>query len=244
MKKSSIKPGQSTLPFKPGSTSLLLILLLAITPVAFGQKVNSGRQTETADSSQIIVPVNPVSPHKRGVYKTYEEYLDDNPSIDAAFSSTQLHLTRKSDLVVAARIKFAGKRQKPIWGFSDGEFVYVRAVSGQFFQNQYWKLQCDGPRPYVYYAEKPIFFIGGMGLAVAAVAAAGSAALPPMTTMMVVEPRTKKFHQIKMIGKRKMRALLQDYPDLLEAFNNEPLMSQVLKAKYLTEYNKRKVEKS
>lgn len=242
MKPSSIKLFHCRTGKVPGPLLLTIITLLLVS-VASGQNNRTEKNHKDGDSSQIIVEVNQTTPHKRGVYKTYDEYLQDHPSIDAEFTSTQLSISRKNDLIIAAKIKFKGKRQKPIWGFSDGQYVYVRAVGGQLFQNHYWKLQCDGPRPYVYYAEKPIFFVGGMGLAVAAAGVATSAALPPLITMMVVEPKTKKFHQIKMIGKRKMRLLLKEYPDLLESFNEVPqhIMGQAVKAKYLTEYNKRKI---
>lgn len=226
---------------KAARASLLSIFTVLLVPVAFGQKDIDAKNQKDADTSQIIVAVNQTTPHKRGVYKTYEEYLNDSPSIDAEFTSKQLRISKKSDLIIAAEIKYEGKRQKLIWGFSDGEYVYVRAVGGQLLQNQYWRLQCDGPRPYVYYAEKPIFFLGGMGLAVAAAGLATSAALPPFVTLMLVEPKTKKFHQIKMVGKKKIRSLLKEYPDLLEAFKKEHFMTQALKAKYITEYNKRKI---
>jgi len=63
--------------------------------------VHTYAQTDTAeinddkDTTTQIVQLNKIMPHKRGVYKTYEEYLENSPSIEAEFTITPLQVSKK-----------------------------------------------------------------------------------------------------------------------------------------------------
>lgn len=206
---------------------------------------------ETTDSTEIdddkdtiiqIVQINTTKARKRGVYKTYEEYLNDSPSVDAEFTSTPLRLSRKSDLIVEAAVDYKEKRPKKIWGISDGEHVYIRATAGQFFKNHYYKLQCDGPVPYVYYAEKLILVPMGLGAVVAVGVAAGTASLPPSVTIMIVKESTNYISPLVTLSKARVKKYLAEYPDLLQAYLKEGSPHiKTTKVRYMTEYNKRKL---
>jgi hypothetical protein len=206
---------------------------------------------ETTDSTEIdddkdtttqIVQINKITPRKRGVYKTYEEYLNNSPSVDAEFTLTPMRISRNNDLIAEADVDYKGKRPKKIWGLSDGENVYIRVMVGRLFKNHYFKLQCDGPIPYFFYVEKTVVVPLGLGAVVAVAVAAGTAALPPSVRLMIVRDNTNYFKPALLITKARVKRNLAEYPDLLESYNKEPnQQSKSTKARYITELNKRKM---
>ena len=227
--------------FYPKSVPVLFFLsMLSLT--SFSQAGNIDKEVDDdSDSTTQVMAINKITARKRGVYKTYEEYLSNSPSVAATFSVQPLRLTKNNPLVAEADVDYTGGRPKKIWGVSDGENVYIRVSVGQFFKNHYFKLQCDGPQPYIFYVEKPVFLPLGAGLVVAATMAATSAALPPFVSLMVVRDETNYFKPTLMATSGRVKRYLAAFPDLLEAYNNEPNHNKATRARYITAYNKRKM---
>lgn len=227
--------------FYPKSVPVLFFLsMLSLT--SFSQAGNIDKEVDDdSDSTTQVMAINKITARKRGVYKTYEEYLSNSPSVAATFSVQPLRLTKNNPLVAEADVDYTGGRPKKIWGVSDGENVYIRVSVGQFFKNHYFKLQCDGPQPYIFYVEKPVFLPLGAGLVVAATMAATSAALPPFVSLMVVRDETNYFKPTLMATSARVKRYLAAFPDLLEAYNNEPNHNKATRARYITAYNKRKM---
>ena len=227
--------------FYPKSVPVLFFLsMLSLT--SFSQAGNIDKEVDDdSDSTTQVMAINKITARKRGVYKTYEEYLSNSPSVAATFSVQPLRLTKNNPLVAEADVDYTGGRPKKIWGVSDGENVYIRVSVGQFFKNHYFKLQCDGPQPYIFYVEKAVFLPLGAGLVVAATMAATSAALPPFVSLMVVRDETNYFKPTLMATSARVKRYLAAFPDLLEAYNNEPNHNKATRARYITAYNKRKM---
>lgn len=223
-------------------TLIVITLFSAISTFSYGQ-IDSAEVDDDRDTTSQIVQINKIAPHKRGVYKTYEEYINNSPSVDAEFTLTPLQISKKNSIIAEADVNYKGKRPKKIWGVSDGESVYIRVMVGQFFKNHYFRLQCDGPRPFIYFIEKPVFIAGGAGLIVMASVAATSAALPPFVTLSVVRDNTNYMKPVLMATNSRVKSYLKEYPDLLAAYDKESKHNKATKIKYLTEYNKRKLEK-
>lgn len=196
---------------------------------------------DDTDSTVQTVQLNKIAPHKKGVYKTYEEYLNNSPSVDATFTLTPLQLSKNNPLITEAEVHYEGKRPKKIWGVSDGEYVYIRVMTGRFLENHYFRLQCDGPVPYIFLAEKTVILPAGLGLAVMATVAATSAAIPPFVSIKIVRDNTNYNKPVLVATNNRIKKYLKEYPDLLEAYAKEPKHNKSTKAKYLTDYNKRKL---
>ena len=223
--------------------SFLIISLFSIISINAFSQVDTTEIDDDKDTTAQIVQINKIIPHTRGVYKTYEEYINNSPTVDAEFTLTPLQISKKNSLIAEADINWKGKRPKKIWGVSDGEYVYVRVMVGNIWNNHYFRLQCDGPRPYIYLVEKTVIVPGGLGLLVMASVAATSAALPPFVSLYLVRDDSKHLKPVIMATNNKVKSYLKDYPDLLEAYEKEPKHNKAIKAKYLTEYNKRKMGK-
>lgn len=219
--------------------SYLLITLLSFQ--SYGQ-TDSLEIDDDKDTSTQIVHLNTIATRKRGVYKTYEEYLNNSPSVNVEFSIKPLQISRNNPLIAEGDVDYKGKRPKKIWGVSDGQYVYIRVMVGQFFKNHYFRLQCDGPVPYIFFVEKPVFIAPGLGLVGMTAVAASSATLPPFVSLMVVREGTNYFKPTLLATNKRVRKYLKTYPDLLEAYGKEPNHNKATRARYLTEYNNRKLK--
>ncbi len=217
----------------------IVILFSTISINAYCQ--DSTEVEDDKDSTTQIVQINKTIPHKRGVYKTYEEYINNSPSVEAEFTLIPLQISKKNPLIAEADVDYKGKRPKKIWGVSDGENVYIRVTVGQFFKNHYFRLQCDGPSPYIYLVENTVFLPAGLGLVTMAVVGATSAALPPFVSLSIVRDHTNYMKPVIMATGYLVKKYLKEYPDLLEAYVKEGKHNKATLAKYLTQYNNRKL---
>ena len=172
------------------------------------------------------------APLKKGFYKTYQEYLDNNPSITADFTTTVLRASKKDPTIIAGTYNLVDKNVsiKKIWGFCDGESVFIRYKV--LIGNNYWKAQVLGPHPYFLYKEKMILAAGPPVMALAT--AAATAAIPAgFEIMAITGPGRPKY-----VWKGTMKKILADQPQLLQAFKKEVnVISDKYRIKYLTLYS-------
>ncbi|HRE65160.1 MAG TPA: hypothetical protein PKU77_15335 [Ferruginibacter sp.] len=169
---------------------------------------------------------------KKGFYKSYQEYLDNNPSIIADFT-TKLYRANKKDTTIIAGsydLTTPNKDIKKPWGFCDGENVFIRYWS--LTGNDYWKFQLPGPHPYILFKQKTIIASGAP--LVALTSAAITTAIPAGFDAMVIT----KSGKVKHVGKKVMRSILADQPALLAEFKKEvKVMSNSFRIKYLKMYS-------
>lgn len=221
---------------------LIIICLFTTVSLRSYSQVDGIEVDDDKDTTTQVVQINKIILRKRGVYKTYEEYVSNSPSVDAEFTLAPLQISKNNPLIAEADVDYEGKRPKKIWGVSDGQYVYVRVMVGKFFKNHYFRLQCDGPSPFIYLVEKPVFITPGLGLIAMASVAATSAALPPFVSLMVVRDHTNYTKPVLMATNNRVKNYLKEYPDLLEGYQNAPKHNKATRAKYLTDYNIRKMK--
>lgn len=169
---------------------------------------------------------------KKGFYKNYQEYLDNNPSITHDFRTELFRANKRDTTVIAGAYTLNDQRikLKKIWGFCDGESVFIRYKV--LIGNTFYKAQVLGPHPYFLYKEKMILLAGPPVMALAT--AAATAALPAdFEIMAVIGPGRPKY-----VWMGTMKKILKDQPELLAAFKKEvKVISNRSRAKYLKLYS-------
>lgn len=195
-----------------------IILILCICILPFGGK------------GQVDSVLNKADSLRKGFYKTYQEYLADSPSVITDFTVKLYSASKDEPKIVSADYILADPNFNTgeIWGFCDGQDVFV--ASGSFFVLKYWKLQCRGPNPYLFYAEKKFL----VPFTIGAIFASGlSFALPPNYQLMLIDktgrPRLANDYYVKRV--------LRDDPALFKKFRKEYHDSDEIIMKYLREYN-------
>lgn len=183
-----------------------------------------------AQTDSVIAPVPAL---KKGFYKNYQEYLDNNPSINGDFTTQLFRASKKDTTVIAASFKLLTNENiniSKLWGFCDGESVFIRYKV--LIGNNFWKAQVLGPKPYFLYKEKMIFAAGPPLMALAT--AAATAAVPAGFDVMVVTGKGRP----KYVWNGTMKKILADQPELLAAYKKEVnVISDFYRAKYLKLYN-------
>ncbi len=126
---------------------LVAILLSLVYTVGYSQ----------LDSTQneVIVGDTLFKKYKSGFYKSYQEFVNQSPSIERKFKLIDKSSDRlDKNGVVRVKYKLEDGEQKlkfTPWGFSDDSLVYIRFFTS-LFNDYYWKLECNA-------AEYPFMFV-------------------------------------------------------------------------------------
>ena len=174
---------------------------------------------------------DPSAQLKKGFYRTYDEYLKNDPSIQPDFETQLLRAGRKDTTIIAANYILKSNEEKPkkFWGFCDGEHVFVRVP--EIVGSNYWKLQCPGPNPYFFYKSKTIYAMGPplMALATAAV----TAAVPASLDMWLVT----KSGKAKYGWRRYITAIVKRKPEVYAEYKRFKVLTVEQRLKYLRAAN-------
>ena len=168
--------------------------------------------------------------NKLMVYKTYEEYVKNTPSIIAEANLKYIRVSKKDTTIIAAKPKGSENLEGKIWGFSDGQNTFVKFM-GSVIGHRFWKLQCGGLNPYVFYKQKTLLATGGGVTALATLAA--TAVVPSQYTLMVV----MKSGKLKAANKGNIKRVLSDSPEYLEELKKASPLSQGEKVRLIKGYS-------
>jgi hypothetical protein len=157
---------------------------------------------------------------KKGLYKSYEEFLNNAPSVSEDFSVTTFIKSETDSTIIAANYSLNSNSKKisPVWGFCDGASVYVncsKPFSISLSSNRYWKLQSLGPYPYLICVHTDIHAVGP-GLMKLATALATATSFPQYDFVVLTSKGQFKIPDIRMV-----RKFLAPYPELLKSFRKE-----------------------
>lgn len=143
---------------------------------------------------------------KRGFYKNYEEYINNSPSGSVEFTTVHLTKSKSDTTIIGAEYKLVDslQRLKNVWGFCDGESVFVE-YNNSLFVKRFWKLEI-GIYPFFTYKYKDIYGPGLIKLI--------TIAEPAQFLLMLITDKGKfREPDIKL-----MRKILKDEPTLLKKF--------------------------
>jgi len=166
----------------------------------------------------------------RGFYMSYQEYLNNAPSLKIDFTTKLFTIGKNDSIVIRAEYQIADslELEGEIWGFCDGKNVFVQCNT--FFEFKYWKLMCKGPNPYFFFKKKSVAIpFSPFGL----LATAASLAIPANYDLMFVDDEGKSRYASKYYLKR----LFGDDPVLFKAFKEEKNMTDSLATVYIVRYN-------
>ena len=193
--------------------------------------------------AQITTPENIVHQQmKRGVYLTYQEYLNNSPSVTIEIVVTYIKKGNKDSTIIAAlydpiygpkdSLAYNLFANPIIWGFSDGKDVFV----SEHHTRCYWKLGCKGTNPFFNCCYKTNFNgLGGLGYLVFSrvVVLAAKALEEEQFVIKYINMKGKP----ETISESAVRKLLIKYPEIQSRFKNEKDKSDSTLIQYLVEFN-------
>lgn len=200
----------------------------------------------------LIVSINSLhaqQPTQRqtGIYKTYQEFLDNKPGITKAFmlmSDTSLEFnesTQKMDTVVG-KLKYVfndgSKTVSDFWGLCDSDKVYIKLKGFNIVPVAHL-----GKYPYTYFVRKPgfTFFIPlnaasvWLAASLTTLSAIGSAISPDDLVLVYIDEKGKCYE----MDTPRMFKILRPQKDLHDAFWDEKKKKAAVYEKYLRLINER-----
>ena len=203
----------------------LLLLLISITFTFI-----SNAQTD-------IGKLQVSKPLKKGFYRNYKEFLDNNPTKFCEFKSFPIYVAKADSTIVGIDYKLNDTVLfiRHVWGYCDGIDVYVNNSLKNDICS-YWKLEAIGKYSYYYMKDKNIpFNIPVLLLPFGFVSKAASAAISISSSIAFIDNTavrltTKKTLILKLIDEKgksenetafDLRDQLEPYPDLLNSFNQD-----------------------
>lgn len=169
---------------------------------------------------------------KRGFYRTYQEFKDNNPTllipattvIDDEFISifTEPFYCYKINLIDTFKIE----KYTPVWGFCDGVHIYLNREKEFRKRVRYDIIEKMGN--YYYFQTtsmtySPGMYVGG-GVGGGGMMMGGGASKTVQQMYFDFATGTEE-----LLTKSKLKKLLQQYPDLLQKFKDETSKSKKLK---------------
>ncbi|MGG9970430.1 hypothetical protein ACQ33O_01445 [Ferruginibacter sp. SUN002] len=130
--------------------------------------ISYSQQVEMQDSviskSDSTVKIYKAKTLKKGFYKNRTEFFNNAPSIIIDFKVVKKSDSKKRQKAGVLRVDYklpSGQTidDESVWGFCDGEFVYV-SDNNFGLEKKYWKLDCLGPHPFFIRAYKPTPLLG------------------------------------------------------------------------------------
>ncbi len=143
---SSLKDRKTLYPNEAGliediiTASIRKVLRINLTEKLITGKKISGKEFEEFSSKQPICKPLYISEYKKGVYATYEEFKNNQPSI----KNFQIKKTEKADLLFVKDENGIEYPVRKIWGFSDGKTIYIKSSDVYFvlekFNNNFYTM--------------------------------------------------------------------------------------------------------
>ncbi|GEM_PF-2425380 len=167
--------------------------------------------------------LNAVNNYKPGIYKSFEEFVNNAPSLPFDYSISEKKrgygALNMGGSVVYHRIGISKKKGKEIgtvYGFSDGQFIYLSPFEPELGpKTEFSKIKYLAPVSY--YEDRDCNIVNGSR------ACSLSRRLISLTN-----------GEIGRLTKKGLREILSIEPDLLEKFNNDPDRNKKLFAYYVS----------
>lgn len=178
---------------------------------------------------------------KRGIYKTKEELLNNTPSILTPFSFTLFSVASKNgDLnyyTKGYQFDDSSKPQKKVFGFCDGNNVYVRIKEYEkgFNEHKFYRLNHLGKFPFIALSHTTIVIPFYNTMPILALGVAAYTASSPQTEVWYFN----KKGVLRIATEQAFYFLLEEDKDLYKEFVSEKHKNSNEYIKYLLKMNER-----
>jgi len=169
---------------------------------------------------------------QRGIYLSYDEFVNNCPSIVTDFESTLIYRDIDTTVIGAQfNLLDSSRFLPPIWGFCDGQYAFIALYTKH--ATNFWKLSFIGKNPYFLMSFKSQM----------------SAPLWPLPFLIVgIFSHTVSYeaYELMMLNKNgdvelasypHLKRLFASNPTLLKNFKSEKNISDKLKKQYLKKFN-------
>lgn len=156
----------------------------------------------------------------KGFYKTYEEYINNKPSITLDFAVIYKTCKKSDSAIISVNFELINSKEKVgnVWGFCDGKDVFIKRQTG-LNSNKYWKIQQLGNYPLYYYFEKSF----GFGDGLVRLASFAITNLHDDDLILAYKDENDKNHSL---SKQNLKKLLIADKELLDKFEQEFLVAE------------------
>lgn len=158
---------------------------------------------------------------KKGFYKTYNEFVNNAPSITGEFIVVQ----KEDSPAVAAMYQLTDSLTvfDRIWGFCDGTSVFIRYPQGYINDRHFWKIQELKKYSTFNFSYKNFLIVVHLGsplkaLTTIVLSATGSALIAPKKHEELI---IDKKGEIISLNTGQLKKWLKPYPELYSAFKKE-----------------------
>lgn len=157
---------------------------------------------------------------QKGFYKNYNEFITNNPSVKDEFTTSYYTKTKTDPTIISAEYKLIDtiKEINHIWGFCDGNDVFVRYPHTFLNNSLFWKLELRGKFSFFTYAYK-----SGVGVGsplVSAISAVVTTSIAPKTFACFIIDQYGRFTDPDIHTLKKQ---LKPYPELFNSFNKKTI---------------------
>lgn len=157
---------------------------------------------------------------KKGLYKNYQEFIGNTPSLTDDFVTVPLYLNGSDTANPIAAVYLYSdtlKEAGPVWGFCNGKSVYIN-LSPSLPRSCYWKLISLGNYPFFKGCYTARGFIKPGPVSLDGYSKSQAIIYKPRNLVMQIVDNKGKFREP---GIADMKKLLGVKPELLAAFKKE-----------------------
>lgn len=171
-------------------------------------------------ANEIFSQTNDSSARKKALYKNFAEFVNNHPSLTDSFVVKYFSKTKNDSSLVCAKCfdKYGLPMADGIWGFCDGNNIFIRVAQSVIKNDIYFKLEYIGNFCFFDAPLKAQLYVTPFDPVRGIVASATNAVITPKETITYMIDNNGR---VKPLTEERLRKYLKAYPALLSSFNKD-----------------------